>query len=351
MAEVIRDILIRIKLEQIGPVNLKVPTKEALKGIDKVKKAQQESTTAFLKGQKLRQDGIKKTEQVTTTSAVKSSERAIKAADGFKTLGDGAFTAARGAAFLFTSTDEGFKELIENVSIAQGSFDLFRGTIDVVKGLGDGLTALKGITFSAATANTALAATNTTVAVTGAAATTSMAGFSAILGPVALGIAAVVAIGAGLIAFLSKAKRKTKELAEAERKADQEREERFRRGILDRGGKAGGRLDRGRQARAEVEAIERQIDALRGVNTQEARRKRLTLERLKAEKEFAKEANKALGKGRGKRIFGGLFGFETGSKESKLRRRLEKFGLSKDPTKGLRELAGGKKFFRVIKPG
>ena len=70
MAEVIRDILIRIKLKQIGPVNLKVPTKEALKGIDKVKKAQRESTTSFLKGQKLRQDGIKKTEQVTTTSLI-----------------------------------------------------------------------------------------------------------------------------------------------------------------------------------------------------------------------------------------------------------------------------------------
>lgn len=76
--------------------------------------------------------------------ARKSQTSMLGAADSFKMAGEGAFTLARGVAFLVSDSDESFRDMLQNVARVQGSFDLFKGSVDTVKGLTQGLQQLGG---------------------------------------------------------------------------------------------------------------------------------------------------------------------------------------------------------------
>ena len=80
----------------------------------------------------------------TTDFGGQSKVSMIGAADAFRTAGEGAFTLARGVAFLASDSDESFREMLQNVARVQGSFDLFKGGVDTVKGLTQAVRNLGG---------------------------------------------------------------------------------------------------------------------------------------------------------------------------------------------------------------
>lgn len=133
------------------------------------------------------------------------TDNSLKAAEGFKMAGEGAFTLARGIAFVSTSGDEDLRKMIETIAKVQGAFDLFRGATDTIKGVREGLTALRAAQAASAVAasnqaaaNVGLATTNTAVATTATSAATASRGLMVALGPIGIALAAV---GAAFLIF------------------------------------------------------------------------------------------------------------------------------------------------------
>ena len=237
--EVIRDVVINLRIKQID-AKLKVPDTKAVVGavaavnkeIEKTAKVQDDAASKFKMIQKSEREALKRRQQaeerlrkIREESARKVVEENIKAAESFKTLGDGIFTIARGSALLFTDTDKGMKEFVENVAIAQGAFDLFKGGVDVIKGLREGMVALNAASTAAATVNSAVAASNTAVATTGTAAAGSMSALTVAMGPLGIAIAAAGAATAGFIMLQKKSTKAAKE----ETKAQAEKEKQLKR--------------------------------------------------------------------------------------------------------------------------
>lgn len=127
-------------------------------------------------------------------------EQTLKAAEGFVAAGDGALTLARGIAFITSSTQQQFEETSKTINTVSAAFDVFRGGIQTVKGVSDGLKALQSAARGASVAQTALATANTSVTATAGAARTAMTALNAALGPVGLAVAAIGAAVAGLAA-------------------------------------------------------------------------------------------------------------------------------------------------------
>ncbi|GAB4146530.1 MAG: hypothetical protein Tsb009_19230 [Planctomycetaceae bacterium] len=288
MSEVIRDVVVRIRLEQVGN-KLTVPdTRQVTGAFDTVNKKASASVKQRLKDEKSVRDSNNLTAKEAVANAQKVRTESIKAAEGFKTLGDGAFTFARGAAFLFTDTEDGLKKLVENISIAQGAFDLFRGGVDVVKGLKEGIGALSAVSQASAAANTALAASNTAVATTGSAAATATTGLTAALGPLGIALGIAGAAYAAYVAFQQKSKKASEEEAKAEReKARQLRESarQFQRfslqKIRDAGGREASLFSAGASSFSELQAIRRQRDELLKVT--DTKKELLAIEKESAE--------------------------------------------------------------------
>lgn len=102
----------------------------------------------------------------------------LKALEGFRTMGEGAFTFARGLALVGISAEDDLAKVVEGIAKIQGGFDLFKGGIDVIKGMTEGLRALRAASLAAATAQSALAASSgasTAANIASAAASTSVA--------------------------------------------------------------------------------------------------------------------------------------------------------------------------------
>jgi len=219
MADTIRDVTIRISLKQVTGEKLRVPdlqateqaAKKAADSMDQVAKAAEgvkEST-------KVAADEIKRLRELDEAKL-----KAIGVGDSFKAAGEGAFTLARGAAFLFSSTDEGFQKMLTNVAKVQGGFDLFKGSFETVKGLTEGLVKLKVATEAATVAEAIQIAT--TKGLTAAMATArgaAIAMWTALgpIGAIALAIAAAgtaIYLGWKWLTHEEKPKRSIRELRE-----------------------------------------------------------------------------------------------------------------------------------------
>lgn len=136
-----------------------------------------------------------------STNAIFNPQQMQSAAEGLRRAGEGAFALGRGLAFLSAQSEDELQVVIRRIAAAQGLFDIYRGSVDVVGGLTQsirGLAAARAVETAAAAGSTAA-----TVASTGALATAKAAGGSlaAILtGPVGIGIAATsLAVGAGYL--------------------------------------------------------------------------------------------------------------------------------------------------------
>lgn len=107
-----------------------------------------------------------KVEQVKNEMA----EAGIKAADSFRAAGEGAFVLARGIAFVSASSSESFTEVVKRIAMIQGAFDIMKGGIETLKGLREGMIALKVATGGATVAqlafNTAMKANPAVIAIT-----------------------------------------------------------------------------------------------------------------------------------------------------------------------------------------
>jgi hypothetical protein len=219
MADVIRDVIIKIAIKQ-EDIKLHAPDitpitqfeKAATEGVDNVS----DSFRSFEKNATSSIDGVgDEIEQLdkqiqgvrpsledmaaaSTQAQQELTDNSLKMSEGFRTAGEGAFTLARGIAFVGAASEEDLQKAVQTIAEIQGAFDIFKGGIDVVKGLTEGTRALRAVTTTAATAELGLASANTAVATTGAAATVSMRGLLLTLGPIAIALAVV---GAAFLFF------------------------------------------------------------------------------------------------------------------------------------------------------
>ncbi len=160
----------------------------------------------------------------------------VKSAEGFKTAGDGAFQLARSMAIL-TSSDEDLQVIIQRIAMLQSVFDVFRGSIDLIKGTIEGVRAFRSASLAAAAAQETLAAVTTA---SGTAATGASVGFTLLnksMGKIGLIITGIsLALGAAAAAWLyfrggakkagEDAPKDLAKIAEAQRKLNEERKER-----------------------------------------------------------------------------------------------------------------------------
>lgn len=239
MPETIRDVTVRVSLKQIDSDPLRIPElsvaiKETQKVNEQFSELSQVSQKTFgemaddMKSVRSDADAMRKSveraEKVITELGGEATQQlkrlgdatedarnrmsrmgedgkhaAVSILNSLKATGEGAFTTARGAAFLFSSTEEGFQEMLQNVARVQAGFDLFTGSFETVKGLTDGIAKLK-LATGALTATEAIHTATTTAMTT--AMTTARAAALAMwtaLGP--LGVAALAIAAAGTAIF------------------------------------------------------------------------------------------------------------------------------------------------------
>ena len=158
--------------------------------LDDIVEGAEDAADAFVDGRREME------KQRQTISKLKSevTDFNIKAAEGFKTAGDGAFQLARSMAIM-TSSDEDLQVIIQRIAALQAGFDVFRGSVDLIKGTVEGMRALRSASLAAAAAQETLAAATTA---SGTAATGASVGFTLLnksmgkIGLIIVGIAFVV---------------------------------------------------------------------------------------------------------------------------------------------------------------
>lgn len=209
MADSIRNVVIRIKTESV-PSKIKAPDRtaekrEAVSVRKVVEQAEKAKQTAFEESRQAIVEQVKAQKQVakvTTESQAKIREAALKSGDAMKQAGEGIFTLARGAAFTFASTEEDAQKALKAVAALQGGFDIFKGTVETVRGVSEAMKAFSTISSVAATAETARAAATATATTATVAATPAAAALSVALGPITIiAVALAAAIGGLALAW------------------------------------------------------------------------------------------------------------------------------------------------------
>lgn len=278
MAKTIREVIIEISLEQkkwkltspdfsemltsekaIQHKRVKIAKQAAgkiaaadISAQRKVKESHEVTTAAILEGYKQRQGAAMSTADVTqqildaqkkqneesqalTTKRITQlqsmNDRYGKISGTVLKAGDAAFTTARGMAFLFTSTDDGFQKMVTNLAAVQGGFDIFRGGIEVLSLARSGVVALSTaqtvqttVARAATVTNTGLAVANTAVATTATSATLATRALMIALGPVGITLLAVGAAYAALVSHQRSSTKATKEETEALKRKREELE-------------------------------------------------------------------------------------------------------------------------------
>ena len=171
MSSVIRDVVVKIRLEQVQ-ARLMVPDSRAF------------------------QDGIRQAERGASESMRRVSESSAKTGGSFKEAGAGAIQMARGIAFLTAANEDDLRVSMKRIAAMQGVYDVYRG----------GVAILQTVTST----NMLLAGSNTLVATSSSAAAAGMTALNIASGPV--GIAAI-AIG-GALAIIATGFRSTADEAE-----------------------------------------------------------------------------------------------------------------------------------------
>lgn len=212
MSSTIRDVVIRIGLQQVDNT-LRAPdtsaVKGAIKGLRSEYLAVQQAQSQYHKAihdaaEESKRDAVEQQERVKRlTEEYKrqqqtATESSIRAAEGFRTAGDGLFTMARGLVLLGASQED-IDQLVKKLALVQGGFDVFKGSVDVVKGVYEGTKALTVATtaYSAAQAGATATTVTYTTATTGATVATNGLTAAMSRNPYLLAAAAIaVVIGA-----------------------------------------------------------------------------------------------------------------------------------------------------------
>lgn len=198
--ETIKDVVVRIALQA---VKTKIPVpdiKPAVQETDKLAKTVSEKFTQLenkvQESEKAVQD-LAKAERKAAENARTVREETIKAGEALKTAGDGAFTLARGLAFVSASTEVDFQQALRTIAQVQGAFDIYRGLIDVTKGLSDARKALTAVTNVQTAAEGRLR--NATLLTAAASKIAAFAGKLSVGALAAIGVAA----GAATVAYVA----------------------------------------------------------------------------------------------------------------------------------------------------
>ena len=206
MADVLRDVIIRIGIEQKDQ-RLKAPD------ISDAKRSTEEFTSTVEAGVKELTSALNTSEQAIddfedklTSSkgsardfATEMSDAKLKAGEAMKATGEGAFTLARGIAFLSASSEKEMQKMVQNIAMVQGGFDVFKGSIETIKGVVEATRALTLTTeiYTAKTAaDTVVTEINTAATVAQTAAKSSLV--KTLTGPVGI----VVGLGLAAAAYL-----------------------------------------------------------------------------------------------------------------------------------------------------
>lgn len=216
MADVTRNVTIRLKVEQVGGA-FKMPDMTAVqkaaadieaeytRAFDNIEKKAKEASARMAS---VANSGSSVTATVSPGSPGKNSPtengttsevvgKLRIAGDAYKVAGEGAFHLARGVALLNIESETELAQVVKKIAYYQGVFDIFKGGVDVTKGLIVGTRAVAAAYSAAAIATTA--ATGATSACTIAmniAATTATRMWLAITGPVGLAVIGLTAVAA-----------------------------------------------------------------------------------------------------------------------------------------------------------
>lgn len=168
--------------------------------IHEVAEANKQAAKEYEAQQKMKADADAKAAQAAEAAAAKQRAGTLKVLEVTGQLGEGTFQLARGFAFLATSTDDNFREMLATIAKFQGAFDLVKGGTVVIKGLMEGTVALKAAT-GAATVGAALFSTAIKgITVAAGVASTAIKGLIAATGPLG---AIVLLIGAATAAWIA----------------------------------------------------------------------------------------------------------------------------------------------------
>lgn len=248
MAEVIREGVIRIRLEQ-GDVTLKAPD---FSPVQKAYEAQAKATAAIHAETERLNKSVG--ELSSRLSSVENSWSGVgdasqKAADeqekfaalaysqmrqadaAIREVGEGLYRVARAAVLLGVDSESGLGQMLQDMLRLQAAFDLFKGIGQIVRGTTAAIESLQlavaANAATTATASSAQAALNTELAVTAAGATAAGTALSAMLGVLGLLAVAVVAV-AQAIDNLTTSEAEAAEQAREMAKAAEEGRQRYR---------------------------------------------------------------------------------------------------------------------------
>lgn len=205
MAETIRDVLIRIRLDQ-EPAKLEVPdiqpATSAFEEYTETVETAFEETTEYFEDV---EDALEDVNAQVEMSQREINDLGITAADGLRTATEGVLTFARGWTFLSIEQEEALAEVVEQLAAIQGGIDIMKGSIDTVKGVRDAYLAISDAGGIAVITQNALAGANTAVTATFTAASGAAKAFWASLGPIGIAIVglttAATALGAAWYFF------------------------------------------------------------------------------------------------------------------------------------------------------
>ena len=184
MAETIRDVIIKIRIQQ-EKSKLEPPDTSAFRSaIERASRPTTDGGTATAtsaereaeKAMQLAERTAAYVDKIDETNGQRIVNRAQRNADArakaeatalaaskatlesFSAIGEGAIRAARGIAFLTAATEDDLRAALQYVAAAQGTLDVFAGLANVTKGVLNARVALTAATVSSTGAETALVA-------------------------------------------------------------------------------------------------------------------------------------------------------------------------------------------------
>lgn len=147
MADVIRDVVIRLTLQQ-AEAKLKAPDfapiKKAEAEVDKLRDqyAKADQRRIAMAAEENRRHAREREALAIDEEKRQQSlaQMQTQVAGRLREAGEGAFILARGLALTFSGTEEGLQRMLKNVAQVQGMFDIFKGGTKLVQNLGTTLT-------------------------------------------------------------------------------------------------------------------------------------------------------------------------------------------------------------------
>lgn len=219
MSETIRDVVVRIRIQQ-EKSKIEVPgveqarqqveklTETSVDGAAKRSKAEKEAGAAIEQARKVEEQRLKELDGALkqyTAATERGRQAKLQMGEALKLTSSGALSLARAYALNTAATEEDMQAAIRNVAAMESYIHTATGVIDVATGIAKAYQAIKVSADAASVANKALAVTNVLAAASGAGGGAGK-GIGGTAGGVAGGVITNAAAGAGGAALATSAK-------------------------------------------------------------------------------------------------------------------------------------------------